>query len=190
MLALRVGLLLAIGRLLALGRGLLLLGLGAWPLGALGGLLLALPGLRLLALARLCALRALTRRAELLAKADAVYRTARAAMDRQAIKGWLDAVFDLVSDANGYFAAEKPFDKALSVERKGTILYVTAEVVRQVAILTAAAMPSASATLLDLLAQPAGKRSFKALGKAGRLEAGLTLPAPVGVFPRYVDDAG
>ncbi len=123
----------------------------------------------------------------MLAKADGLYAVVRDAMDRQAIKVWLDAVFAVVADANGYFAAEKPFDKTLTPERRGTILYVTAEIVRQVAILVQAVMPTSGGKLLDLLAQTSDQRTYKALGEGGRLAAGLALPAPVGVFPRYVD---
>ncbi|MCB1506494.1 MAG: methionine--tRNA ligase [Hyphomicrobiaceae bacterium] len=126
----------------------------------------------------------------LLAKADGVHAIAREAMDRQAIKTWLDAVWDVVGEGDRYFANEKPFDKALSNERKGTILYVTAEVVRQLAILVQPAMPASAAKLLDLLAQPEGEaRQFEALGAAGRLQPGTQLPEPQGVFPRYVDPA-
>ena len=132
----------------------------------------------------------------LLAAADAVYPKARAAMDHQAIKVWLDAVWSVIGDADRYFASEKPFDKSHSPERKGTILYVTAEVVRQLAILSAPAMPESAAKLLDLLGQggrdPAtaeeGKsRSFAALGPNGRLKPGLQLPPPIGIFPRFVE---
>ena len=128
----------------------------------------------------------------ILASADAMYGYARAAMDRQAIKGWLDAVWAVIADADRYFASEKPFDKTLSVERKGTILYVTAELVRQMAILSQPVMPEKAAALLDLLAQPVGPaRLFAALGEKGRLAPGTLLPAPVGIFPRWVDpDAG
>ena len=131
----------------------------------------------------------------LLAKADALYATARAAMDRQAIKAWLDAVWEVVAEGDRYFASEKPFDKSHSTERKGTILYVTAEVVRQAAILVQPVMPASAARLLALLGQgidqpatpeEAAPRMFGALGPAGRLKPGTELPAPVGVFPRYV----
>ncbi len=126
----------------------------------------------------------------LLAKADALHGIARAAMDKQAIKVWLDAVWDVIGEADRYFASEKPFDKTLSEERKGTILYVTAEVVRQLAVLVQPAMPGSAARLLDLLAQaPGPARQFAALGAAGRLKPGTVLPAPSGVFPRYVDPA-
>ena len=123
----------------------------------------------------------------LLAAADALYAKARSAMDNQAIKVWLDAVWHVIGDADRYFASEKPFDKAHTPERKGTILYVTAEVVRQLAILVQPAMPDATAKLLDLLGQAPDQRTFKALGAAHRLKPGITLPAPTGVFPRYVD---
>jgi len=123
----------------------------------------------------------------LLAKADALYATCRTALDRQAIKSWLDAVWDVIGEADRYFASEKPFDKGHTEERRGTILYVTAEVVRQLAILVQPVMPASAAKLLDLLGQTEGQRSFATLGEAGRLSAGITLPAPVGVFPRYLD---
>ena len=123
----------------------------------------------------------------LLAEADALYSDARAAMDRQAIKSWLDPVWALVAAGDRYFASEKPFDKTLTEERRGTILYVTAEIVRQIAILVQPAMPASSAKLLDLLGQTAAQRMFAALGTGGRLAPGLALPAPQGVFPRYVD---
>ena len=122
----------------------------------------------------------------ILEAADGMYAQARAAMDRQAIKAWLDAVWAVVSDADRYFASEKPFDKSLSVERKGTILYVAAEVVRQLAILVQPAMPGSATKLLDLLGQEPQARSFASLGPAGRLQAGTRLPPPVGVFPRYL----
>jgi len=124
-----------------------------------------------------------------LAAADAMYPAAQAAMEKQALKAWLDTVWAVIGDADRYFASEKPFDKSLSVERKGTILYVTAEVVRQLAILVQPAMPTSAAKLLDLLGQPEERRSFASLGTAGRLVPGAALPAPVGVFPRYVRPA-
>jgi methionyl-tRNA synthetase len=129
---------------------------------------------------------ATTADATLMAAADAMYATARAGMDTQAIKAWLDCVWAVIGDADRYFASEKPFDKTLSLERKGSILYTTAEVVRQIAILSLPAMPEKAAAVLDLLAVPADARTFAHLGPVGRLAPGTTLPPPVGIFPRYV----
>ena len=71
--------------------------------------------------------------------------------------------------------------------RQGTVLYVTAEVIRQVAILAQPFMPQSAAKLLDLLAIPAAERQFEALGNGRRIALGSTLPPPAPVFPRYVD---
>jgi len=69
----------------------------------------------------------------------------------------------------------------------GTILYVTAEVVRQIAILVQAVMPESAAKLLDQLGAPADARDFSGLGPKGRLVSGTELPAPAPVFPRHVE---
>jgi methionyl-tRNA synthetase len=68
-----------------------------------------------------------------------------------------------------------------------TILYVTAEVVRQVAIVVQAVMPESGAKLLDQLAVSEEARDFAALGPKGRLTPGTDLPGPVAVFPRHVE---
>jgi methionyl-tRNA synthetase len=68
-----------------------------------------------------------------------------------------------------------------------TVLYVTAEVIRQVAILAQPVIPTSAGKLLDLLAVPADARGFDRLGAGGRLAAGAELPKPEGVFPRYVE---
>ncbi len=123
----------------------------------------------------------------ILSSADAMYATARAAMDKQAIKVYLDAVWALVAEGDRYFASEKPFDKTLSAERKGTILYVTAEVVRQIALLAQPAMPAAAAKLLDLLGiEPARARSPR-WGRPDGCNRVRPCRRRSGVFPRYVD---
>jgi methionyl-tRNA synthetase len=72
--------------------------------------------------------------------------------------------------------------------RQGTVLYVTAEVLRQVGILCLPFMPASAGRLLDLLGVPADERQFDRLGHANkRIAPGTTLPAPAPVFPRYVE---
>jgi methionyl-tRNA synthetase len=124
----------------------------------------------------------------MLATTDAVYAKAREAMNRQGLKQYLDAVWAVVGDADRYFAGEEPWTKGKTdPARMGTILYVTAEVVRQVAILAQPATPVGAGKLLDLLGLDAKARAFASLGEAGRLQPGTPLPAPTGVFPRYVE---
>lgn len=126
----------------------------------------------------------------ILAAADGLYVKARETMDKQGIRQYLDAVWSVVGDANRYFAAEEPWAKRKTdPKRMETILYVTAEAVRQVAILGAPVMPASGAKLLDLLGQGPHARSFAALGPAHRLQPGIAIPTPTGVFPRYVDAA-
>jgi methionyl-tRNA synthetase len=66
-----------------------------------------------------------------------------------------------------------------------TVLWVLAETVRRLAILTQPFMPDASAKLLDLLAIPPDGRSFAAIETP--LRAGTALPPPTGVFPRHLE---
>jgi methionyl-tRNA synthetase len=126
----------------------------------------------------------------ILAQADGMIGLARSAMADQQIHQALNAVWAVVAEANRYFAGEAPWALAKTdPPRQATVLYVTAEVVRQVAILTQPAMPAASAKLLDSLGIPSNARDFAALGGAARIKPGTALPAPVAVFPRYVDPA-
>ncbi|MBN8920378.1 MAG: methionine--tRNA ligase, partial [Rhizobiales bacterium] len=124
----------------------------------------------------------------LLAAADALVETARDAMQTQALHHILAATSAVVADANRYFAACAPWALAKTdPERQGTVLYVTAEVLRQVAILAQPFMPESAAKLLDILGVPAGERSFAHLGTGHRIAPGATLPPPAPVFPRYVE---
>ncbi len=124
----------------------------------------------------------------ILAQADAMIALARTAMSTQQIHHWLNAVWAVVAEANRYFAGEAPWALARTdPARQRTVLYVTAEIVRQVAILTQPAMPHASAKLLDILGIPADMRTFATLGGAARIKPGTTLPAPMPVFPRYIE---
>jgi methionyl-tRNA synthetase len=124
----------------------------------------------------------------ILAQADGMIALARTAMATQQIHQALNAVWAVVAEANRYFAGEAPWALAKTdPARQGTVLYVTAEVVRQVAILTQPAMPEASTKMLDILGVPseAGSRDFAALGE--RIKPGTVLPAPAPVFPRYIE---
>jgi methionyl-tRNA synthetase len=124
----------------------------------------------------------------ILSAADGMLAEARAAMDTQQLHQVLNSVWAVVAEANRYFAGEAPWALAKTdKERMGTVLYVTAEVIRQVATLAQPFMPDSAARLLDVLAVPAAERSFAQLGGAVRIASGATLPVPTPVFPRYVE---
>jgi len=124
----------------------------------------------------------------ILAQADGMIALARSAMATQQIHQALNAVWAVVAEANRYFAGEAPWALAKTdPKRQATVLYVTAEVVRQIAILAQPAMPQASEKLLDILgiADDANSRNFAALGQ--RIKPGSVLPPPAPVFPRYIE---
>src|SRR5262249_762956 len=89
----------------------------------------------------------------ILGQADAMVDKAREAMKTQALHQVLNAVWAGVAEATRYFAGEAPWALAKTdPKRQGTVLYVTAEVIRQVAILAQPFMPVSAGKLLDLLA--------------------------------------
>jgi methionyl-tRNA synthetase len=124
----------------------------------------------------------------ILRSADGMIAAARAAMAIQQLHQVLNLAWAVVAEANRYFAGEAPWALAKTdPARMGTVLYVTAEVIRQIAILVQPFVPTAAAKLLDLLAVPANEQDFSVLGGGHRIAAGTTLPAPSPVFPRYVE---
>ena len=95
----------------------------------------------------------------------------------------LEAIWDRVRAANGYFAELAPWALRKSDPAAAdAVLYHTAEAVRQLAILVRWAIPASADRLLDQLAQPADARDLAAL--ATPLAPGTVLPPPQGVFPR------
>ncbi len=124
----------------------------------------------------------------ILAMAEAVLEPARQAMEEQAIHRAVDETWKVITEANRYFTAQEPWAlKKTDPARQATILYVTAEVIRQVSILAQPYIPGSAAKLLDLLEIAEDARNFDALGEIGRLASGVALPKPEGVFPRYVE---
>jgi methionyl-tRNA synthetase len=124
----------------------------------------------------------------LLVQAAALPAKSRAAMQDYALHMVLTEIWRVVGDANRYFAIEEPWVKRKSdPPRMQTILYVTAEVLRIVAIMAQPFMPASMEKLLGLLGVPANARKFAHAEFAQGLAAGTLLPTPAPVFPRYID---
>ena len=123
----------------------------------------------------------------LLAQADALLATSRAAYDVQEINKSLEAIWAVVAEANRYFTAQAPWAlRKTDPKRMETVLWVTAEILRIVGILVQPAIPTSSAALLTALGQGEGAaRTFAALST--RIVAGTQLPAPTPIFPKYVE---
>jgi methionyl-tRNA synthetase len=127
----------------------------------------------------------------LLGAAHGLLGRVRAFMGEIAGHKALEAIWEVCGEANRYVDAQAPWTlRKTDPARMATVLWVLAETVRHLATLTQPFMPEASAKLLDLLAVAEPDRGFAALGAEGaRLVPGTALPAPSGVFPRYVEPA-
>ena len=134
--------------------------------------------------------------AVLLKRADELLGLAREHMRSFSMHLYLGAVFEVVAEANRFFAASEPWRLAKTdPDRMRMVLYLTAETLRIVAVLLQPVMPQAMSKLLDLLAVPQSQRSFADIDQGGtyadlnspnRLKPGA-LPPPAPIFPRYVE---
>ncbi|MFR0636666.1 methionine--tRNA ligase [Arthrobacter sp. LS16] len=125
---------------------------------------------------------------EILGAAAKLLEVNREAYDRQEFSRALEAVWHVLGDTNAYFADQEPWKlKKTDPARMETVLYVTIEIVRQVAILLQPVLPQAMTLLLNVLAVGEGSaRNFENYGTA--LVPGTELPAPAPVFPRYEEE--
>jgi methionyl-tRNA synthetase len=122
----------------------------------------------------------------LLAAARGLLPRLRVDFAEQSFHRGLEAIWQVVSDANRYVDEQAPWALAKTDKpRMGTVLYVLAEAIRHIAILVQPVVPEAAAKLLDQLAVAPDRRDFAALA-GNALVAGTSLPKPQGIFPRYI----
>lgn len=101
-----------------------------------------------------------------------------------ALNRYCEAVWQVIFKANQYMDAQKPWAlKNDNPARMATILYVLAEVIRQIGLLTLPILPIGSAKILAQLGLDATVQTFADLNQP--LKPGVSLPTPEGVFPRY-----
>ncbi len=122
---------------------------------------------------------------EMLAKASHLHELLGEDMEAQALQAYCQHIWEVVSEANRYVDAQKPWSLKKSAHpqdhvRMGTVLYVLAEVIRHIAIYIQPIMPDSASRILDQLGQD--KRSFEALKIP--LKSGGVLPAPSPIFPK------
>jgi methionyl-tRNA synthetase len=124
----------------------------------------------------------------LLARAYACVDVARNAMRDYQPHQALAEIWGVVGDANRYFAGQEPWKIGKTdPARRDAVLYVTAEVLRVVALLCQPFIPEAAGKLLDLLGVAADRRALAFATPDHALAAGGDLPAPAPIFPRYVE---
>jgi methionyl-tRNA synthetase len=108
-------------------------------------------------------------------------------MTQQAFHRALELIWTVVGDANRYIDEQAPWSlRKTDPPRMATVLYALTEVIRHLGILVQPFMPESAAKILAQLALSEDARGFDRLGPAHALSPGQALPAPVGVFPRYV----
>ncbi|MET0438993.1 MAG: methionine--tRNA ligase [Devosia sp.] len=121
----------------------------------------------------------------IIAEVDEALAAAQKAMDEQLVHEATGALIAALSSANNYFAGQEPWAlKKTDPARMATVLYVTADTVRRIAIPMLAFVPASAARLLDQLAVPADQRTLSAALNANSLPTNTDLPVPQGVFAR------
>jgi methionyl-tRNA synthetase len=123
---------------------------------------------------------------ELLRAAEALPALLRDCMDRQAFHEGLEQVWKVIRAANAYIDRQAPWAlRKTDPARMGSVLRVLADTLRYVATVLQPFMPDSMSKMLDQLGVPEDARSLAAL--TAPLPAGTVLPAPHGVFPRFVE---
>jgi methionyl-tRNA synthetase len=123
----------------------------------------------------------------LLAAAEILPAQLRERMDRQAFGDALEDVWKVIRAANAYIDKQAPWAlRKTDMARMADVLRVLADVLRICATVLQPFMPDAMTKMLDQLGVPADLRDIA--GLASPLPAGLVLPAPAGVFPRFVEE--
>ncbi|NBT85953.1 MAG: methionine--tRNA ligase [Alphaproteobacteria bacterium] len=123
---------------------------------------------------------------DLLIEADALPEILEQNMENFSFHKYAEHIWQVIFKANQYVDMQKPWVlKATDPKRMQTILYILAETIRKIAILTQPILPIASEKILDQLAMT--KRGLDVFNQA--LQPGTPLPEPKGVFPRWVEKA-
>ena len=110
----------------------------------------------------------------------------RDCMERQTFHEALEEIWKVIRAANGYIDRQAPWAlNKTDKPRMALVLRILCDTQRVIATLLQPFMPDSMARMLDQLGVPDEARSLEAL--AVPLPGGLALPAPKGVFPRYVE---
>jgi methionyl-tRNA synthetase len=126
--------------------------------------------------------------ATFLASANALPEKLREQIGRQALHEALEEVWRVIRAGNSYIDRQAPWAlKKTDPARMADVLRVLVDAIRVVATVLQPFMPESMARMLDQLGVPADGRSLADLETA--LPAGLALPTPQGVFPKWIEDS-
>jgi methionyl-tRNA synthetase len=126
--------------------------------------------------------------ADLLAAAAALPDALRERLDRQVFHEALEDVWKVVRAANVYIDHQAPWAlRRTDPARMAAVLRVLADVLRVIGTVLQPFLPESMERMLDQLGVPANARQLADLRTP--LADDTALPAPQGVFPRYVEPA-
>lgn len=118
----------------------------------------------------------------LLAMPQDLLPTLRKQIDNFQLHRYCETVWQIISEANRYVDAQKPWSlKKDDPARMGTVLYVLADVIRQVAILTQPILPEKSLQILEML--KVHNKDLSSLSDS--LNPGCEIAEPQPLFPKY-----
>lgn len=120
----------------------------------------------------------------------ALLKSVQEEFDRLQFSRALEEIISVASAANIYIDEQAPWTlKKTDPARMATVLYVLAEVIRNLGLVLQPFVPQSAEKILDQVAVPAGARQILHMGEDYALKPGTDLPKPEGVFPRYVEAA-
>lgn len=100
----------------------------------------------------------------------------------------IEIILSVSHAANLYIDEQAPWTlKKTDLARMQTVLYVLAEVIRNLGLILQPLVPAASAKILDQVSVADDARVFANIGALHALKPGTALPAPQGVFPRILE---
>lgn len=122
----------------------------------------------------------------LLSQANGLLELVRPALrDKLAIHAYVDAIWQVVGDANRYVDQQAPWTlRKTDMDRMKTVLFVLMETMRYIGILIQPLMPESAVMLLDALSVPISARGFSNLTVADMLVPGRPIQKPTPIFPR------
>ena len=121
----------------------------------------------------------------IVAEAVAAIGRMNEAMQTQQLHEAAGELTALLNAANVYFAEQAPWGLKADLERMGTILATTADVLRRAAIAAQPFVPASAGKMLDALAVPADQRLLTHALATDTLPAGTALPPPEPVFRKF-----
>ena len=127
--------------------------------------------------------------AALLDAASGLPAALRTHIGRQALNEAIEEVWRVIRAANAYIDHQAPWAlRRTDPPRMGQVLRVLADTIRAIATVLQPFMPGSMDRLLTQLAVPQSERQLAALNAPSA--AGVMLPAPQGIFPRWIETSG